>query len=136
MSNLGENLKKIRKLRRMTQSELAEKAGYQSRTAISRIEHGEWEPTPAKIRKLAEVLDVSPGDLLQTDKGAFEADEMNDLRQEAYDDFHTLFSLSRKATPEQLQNTIEYLRFLTKDNDEYDGVDAVPGEENDVTDKE
>lgn len=128
MSSLGENLKRIRKSRHLTQSELAEKAGYQSRTAISRIEHGEWEPTPAKIRKLAEVLDVSPGDLLQTGESAFEADEMNDLRQEAYDEFHTLFSLSKKATPEQLQNTIEYLRFLTKDNDEYDGVDTVPGE--------
>ena len=37
----GENLRKIRKLRGITQDELSEKLGYSSRSSINKIEKGE-----------------------------------------------------------------------------------------------
>lgn len=143
--NLGENVRYFRRLCGMTQAELAEKAGYHSKTAISRIEHGEWEPSPTKLGRLAKVLGISPNLLLgfeeepanqekeELDFSEVEQEkeqEKKALRQEAFDDFRTLFALSSKATPEQLQSTIDYLRFLTKDNSsDYDGIDVFPDEE-------
>lgn len=64
MLKLYENIKKYRKLKGMSQSELAKKTGYSSRSAISRIENGDIDLPQSKILLFAEALGVDVGELM------------------------------------------------------------------------
>lgn len=118
---VGQNIKYFRKQRKMTQDDLAEAVGYNNGTAVSRMEHGEFAPSLEKLEKIAQVLNVSVPELT----GEQENEEVikSSLRQEAFDELNTLFSLSSKATPEQMREAIHYLRNLTKENDSSDTDD-------------
>lgn len=48
----------------MTQQELAARAGYKDRSTIAKIESGVVDLQQSKIKKLAEILGVTPGELL------------------------------------------------------------------------
>lgn len=115
---IGRNIKELRKLRGISQEELADLVGYTNKSAVSRMEKGEWTPSPEKLEKIAEVLQATPEEI-QGDAKNYELTKAK-LRQEAYSEFQTLFSLSSKATPEQLQSAIDYLRFLTQNNSDDD----------------
>jgi len=56
-NKLGATLRKLRELRGITQSELAEKAGF-TITYISLIESGKRNPTAQALHKIADVLDA------------------------------------------------------------------------------
>ena len=56
-------LKRLRKLRKMSQEALAKKAGI-SRTYLARIETARQDPTLSTIEKLAKALRVRPARLL------------------------------------------------------------------------
>lgn len=60
----GKLLKHYRQLRNMTQAELAERAGYKHKTAISKIETGAVEMTQRNIKLFADILGISPADLI------------------------------------------------------------------------
>ena len=60
MSIIAQRILAARKMRGMTQDELAEKSGYSSRTTIAKIEKGEVDLTTTKIILIANALDVSP----------------------------------------------------------------------------
>lgn len=111
---IGRNIAELRKLHGLSQEEFAKRIGYSNKAAVSRMEHGEWVPTADKLKKIAEVLHATPEEL-QGEAKNYELTKEH-LRQQAFEEFQTLFSLSSKATPEQLQSTIDYLRFITKDN--------------------
>lgn len=115
---IGRNIKELRKLRGISQEELADLVGYTNKSAVSRMEKGEWTPSPEKLEKIAEVLQATPEEI-QGDAKNYELTKAK-LRQKAYSEFQTLFSLSSKATPEQLQSAIDYLRFLTQNNSDDD----------------
>lgn len=59
----GNNVKKLRDLRKMSQEDLAEKSGLH-RTYISGIERGVRNPTITVVCELADALNVSPSELL------------------------------------------------------------------------
>lgn len=59
----GENIKKIRKRKKMTGKRLAELAGY-APSFISEIEHNKTSPTIATLENLAQALDVMPSVIL------------------------------------------------------------------------
>ena len=61
---LGENLKKIRMTKNITQTELAETLGV-DKSFISNIENGKANPTLSTITGLARVLKVSTNELLK-----------------------------------------------------------------------
>jgi len=61
---IGDTVRRERLKRAMRQDELARKAGI-TPTTLSRIERNESEPHVSTIRKLAEVLDVSPAVLIE-----------------------------------------------------------------------
>ena len=56
---IGNNIKRARELKGLTQDELAKKMGYKSRSTIARIENGDNDVSQSKLKKFAEILDVS-----------------------------------------------------------------------------
>src|SRR5215203_2530116 len=66
MPTIGENLRRLRKERRMGQVELGKRSGVAQQT-ISGIERDYREPHASTLRKLAEVLDVPLTEFFQED---------------------------------------------------------------------
>ena len=64
MLTLYENIKRIRKEKNMTQTELAKLSGYTDRSSIAKIENGEVDLTESKIKAIANALRVSQPDLM------------------------------------------------------------------------
>lgn len=114
----GDKIKYYRESINMTQDELAAKAGYAGRSAISRIESGERDISQAKIKLFANILGVSPVELLddrdpapvavqpieRDRKKLFEIVEQ--LPADQMDLYLTLFSLPT----ERLQAIVDLLR--------------------------
>ena len=67
MLKLYSNIKHYRELRKMTQAELAQKIGYANRSAVARIEKGDFDLPQSKIIAIADALDVTPGELMGED---------------------------------------------------------------------
>jgi transcriptional regulator with XRE-family HTH domain len=63
MSTVGERIKQARRRAVLGQAELAEKAGI-SVAGLWQIEHGQREPRPATIRKIAAALGVPATELV------------------------------------------------------------------------
>lgn len=61
---LGDNLKKIRTRKNITQIKISEDLGV-NRSFVSNLENGKTNPTLATITKLAQVLGVSTNELLK-----------------------------------------------------------------------
>ena len=59
---IGEEVKRWRMRRAMTQIQLAERCGLSPATIV-RIERNQREPQPGTIRKLADALDIDPSEL-------------------------------------------------------------------------
>ena len=71
----------------MSQDELAKRVGYQSRSAISKVENGDRDISQSMIAKYAEVLEVSPTYLLY---GEDSLDDAN--KNERIEELEELFS--------------------------------------------
>ena len=77
MSELGENIRKMREKRGMSQEELAIKAGYSSRTTINKIENGVNDPPLSKVELIADALYTTPAVLMGwVDEEVREQDEV------------------------------------------------------------
>ena len=76
--NIGEHMKALRKLNKMSQQNLADKAGL-SLMSIRRYESGEREPKPAVLVKIADALGVPLIDLM--DISSEEKKEMEDFAE-------------------------------------------------------
>ena len=61
---LGDRIKRIRILRKLSQDELAQKCGYKSRSTINKIEAGVNDVPQSKIKIIASALDVDDSVLL------------------------------------------------------------------------
>lgn len=61
---LGENIKKYRKINKLTQEKLAEKVGVEI-ISISSIETGRYFPTPENLVKISQALNVKLSDLFE-----------------------------------------------------------------------
>ena len=64
MSTVGQRVKEKRLELGMTQDALAKAAGYQSRSTINKIESGERTLSFARIKELADALEVTPDYLI------------------------------------------------------------------------
>ena len=60
---IGDNLKRQRVRKALTQAELARKAGLTT-ASVARIERNETEPRMSTLRKLAKSLDIDPAELV------------------------------------------------------------------------
>jgi transcriptional regulator with XRE-family HTH domain len=63
IERMAMKLRKIRKARKLTQGQLAERAGV-TREYIARLEAGRYDPTLSTIEKLAKALRVKVNDLV------------------------------------------------------------------------
>ena len=63
----AENIKKRREQLGMTQAELAEAAGYTSKSTISRIEAGKTDVSQSKLVLIARALQTTPSSLFEGD---------------------------------------------------------------------
>ncbi len=77
---LGARLQRLRSLRGLTQSQLAERAGV-SEAAVCAWEKGKSHPRPNRIERLAEILAVSKLELLNTDAASSVADVVRQSRE-------------------------------------------------------
>jgi len=68
MNVLGERIRQRREELGMTQTELAERMGYKSRSSINKIENGTNDIVQSRVEKFAKVLDTSIGFLMGWDK--------------------------------------------------------------------
>lgn len=64
MGDLATNLKAARKRLKLTQEQVAERSGVHA-TEVSRIEGGKRDPQVSTVVKLAEALELRPGQLLE-----------------------------------------------------------------------
>ena len=60
MKTIGERIKEARIKKGLSQTELAEKLGYKSRSSINKIEVGGRDIPRSQIVKIAEIMDVTP----------------------------------------------------------------------------
>jgi putative transcriptional regulator len=58
---VGHKVRELREERRMSQTELAERAGI-SRVTVNRVENGHLVPSATTVVQLAGALDVDPGE--------------------------------------------------------------------------
>ena len=64
MTKIGENIRKMREKRGLTQEELAARMGYKSKSTINKIERGVNDIPQSKIIKFAECLNTSSSVLM------------------------------------------------------------------------
>jgi transcriptional regulator with XRE-family HTH domain len=63
----GDRVRQLREQRYLSQAELATRAGISKNTLV-RIESGRYGVIPRTVRKLADALEVQPGELISTDE--------------------------------------------------------------------
>lgn len=110
MGTFGDNIKRFREAKGMSQDELAKKVGYSSRSTISCIESGKRDCTQKQILALANALGVSPGELL-------ESNEKNALRDKRKALIQKIEWLLSQLSEENLNNAAQYLAFLINSQD-------------------
>ena len=110
MGTFGDNIKRFREAKGMSQDELAKKAGYTSRSTISCIESGKRDCTQKQILALANALGVSPGELLEDN----EKSALRDKRKALIQKIERLLS---QLSEENLNKAAQYLAFLISSQD-------------------
>jgi transcriptional regulator with XRE-family HTH domain len=106
MAFFAENLRKLRTDSGLKQSELAEKAGV-AQAAVSQLEKGAREPTPAMIKKLANALGVNREELTGTETGLSKEGEV-------------LMRSLVGASPNVLKQVATYAEFVKKEEKQND----------------
>ncbi len=98
-----ERIKKLRKEKGLTQTDLAKAIGYKDKSVISHIERGEQNLYQDKIQAIADALDVSPGYLIN---GIEEKDEK----------LNKLIELFNQLSDENKNKLIELAELYNKSN--------------------
>lgn len=107
MGKVGDNIKKRRIELGMTQDELAQKAGYSSRSTINKIENSEYDIPQSKLQKIADALDTTPAHLLDYD------DDDNEINGYNLGEIVSMF----KSLPRERQSDlVSYLQYLEQNS--------------------
>jgi Helix-turn-helix. len=95
----------------MSQAELCARAGFKSRTAISKIEKGERETKQSKILQIAIALECDPAWLLGIDKQTLEQ-KIEQMPQERKELVLELINLMEDLTPDELRQALDSFKFI------------------------
>ena len=116
MGNIGDNIMRLRKERGLTQEELANRMGYKSKSTINKIELGINDIPQSKVVKFAEVLGVTPAEIM----GWVEIKKKNDTRSDIAvrlmkdEEFLSVVEIINKLNPEQLASIKQVANVLLK----------------------
>lgn len=105
-----ERIKALRIERGLSQLELANKVGYQGRSAISKVENGERDISQSMIEVYAKALDVSPTYLLYG--------EETDSDTPTSDNDRIIIDLIASLSDSKKVEAINYLRYLSEHSDD------------------
>lgn len=111
LQRFGQNLRRYRLAKGLTQEELALKAGYtgkSARSAINKIEVGVNDPSMSRVKALARALDCTPADLVNCVPPEPEEEAEPEIT-EAEEDFLEAY---RALNCEGRQLALDYLRML------------------------
>ena len=118
----GDNLKKLRKEHGISQKELAEKL-FISQQAVAKWESDKASPNPEMVARIAELFGTTTDYLLgREEKGpesaavTTEDEELMEYLEElkTRPELRMLFSLSSKATKEDLEDAVRIIEALRK----------------------
>ena len=102
MLTLYKNIKNLREELGMSQDELAEKAGYTSRSSIAKIEKGLVDLQQSKIISFANALGVTPSQLMGWDDSSYKNQTTTIAAHKDGENF----------TPDELAKIEEYKKLL------------------------
>ena len=97
-------IKTIREYKNLTQEELAEKAGYNDKSSISKIENSGNDISLKNVNKIAAALDVSPAKLLGDDETDTRIQVLADAAEK-----------DRDKIPQELKDSLDKFNRLLKD---------------------
>lgn len=103
MLELYENIRKLRKLNKWTQDELAVRMGYTDRSMIAKIESGKVDISQSKILEFARVFGVDAGELMGAD-GVIDSEIVQTARNR---EFVELFASSDPVLQESVVNILK-----------------------------
>lgn len=105
--SIGENIRRNRKMRGLSQSKLASLTGV-SFQAISAWERGEYSPDTLNILKLANAMDISLSSLVEDKMDSFKP------KDHIYDWEHMKTYVKTTARERKMANTLKALNFAVK----------------------
>lgn len=107
--NLGENIKKYRKQKGLTQKELASKVGVTAST-ITKYEKGDLQPNLDTIKEIAKALDISYVEIIDDNQVDLAQQTINKLvRSIVGDEIYTEVKIDQE---ERLNEFIDYIKTL------------------------
>jgi transcriptional regulator with XRE-family HTH domain len=98
---IGENIKRIREEKDITQEELSARLGYKTKSSISKIEKGAADFPMAKLRRIADALGVDVWEII-----GFNEVEMDEA--EPRPELDALVELLRTLSPEELRRVHDF----------------------------
>lgn len=106
-SNIGENIRRMRKKRGLSQTQLAIKLGYKSKSSIAKIETGNGDVPRNKLPQFAEALNCSISYLTGWDELKTFDDEHRE--KTPYD---ILCDKISSLSPSDMENVSDYIDFV------------------------
>lgn len=108
---IGEKIKQARIEKGMTQEELGEKLGYKSRSSINKIETGERDIPRSQLKRIANILGVSPISLLGLeDETVSEAEKTPFVPEGTKDEF--VESIMMDLNEDEVKELFVFAQFL------------------------
>ena len=109
---IANNIKRFMEKRNLNQVDIAEHLGV-TQAAVSAWCLGSKMPRMNKIDKLCELLDCTRTELM-TENGLELMDQRkrSEQLQQIYDKHRVLFDAAEDATPEEIQQAVDYINFL------------------------
>lgn len=106
-SNIGENIRRMRKKRGLSQTQLAIKLGYKSKSSIAKIETGNGDVPRNKLPQFAEALNCSISYLT----GWNELKTFDDEHREKTP-YDILCDKISSLSPSDMENVSDYIDFV------------------------
>ena len=114
--HIGQKIKKLRELKNLTQSHLADELGV-TQSAYSKIEQGETEVSYSRLEKIASVLGMKPEELIAFNESMVFNVMHNQTGQGFVISNNAISDVERKLYDEQinlLKTEINYLKQLVE----------------------
>ncbi len=116
---VGQRVKKLRIEKHLTQSELAEKLGYKSKTSVAHIENGRDIPR-SMVVTLSNVLNTTPAYLMgwEDEKVALKTETSSDKKLELTENEKAIVDIFKNLTETQQGELIGRAKAMAESNED------------------